>query len=307
MTEFSPSLTVKVDATNPGQFFACCGLLELAHRLWPRAEGWFELQSGESKFVIRSGDHSRHDGYELLTALRACPIKGLSDEERREREVLETQRRELKKRGQALSIQGEERRKALGESARAGALNIGAPFSLRLNWWQTDDDAVVKTWAGKQEIQPITRAAQLALLSVTALDDMLDYACVWYATPESGKKTKKPKPVMPFYFDARQFAHRLDAGFSLDALSTVEVLAYPAVELLTLIGLQRFPPAPAKQKWHFDYWAWSHPTSAPVAAAVVCGRAPIDAPHHYRFRLLFREDQRRYKAFSFATLTPTGE
>jgi CRISPR-associated protein Csx14 len=37
-----PSFSVKLDVTNPGQFFACCGLLELAHRLWPGAQGWFE-------------------------------------------------------------------------------------------------------------------------------------------------------------------------------------------------------------------------------------------------------------------------
>lgn len=37
----NPSITVAVDPTNPGQFFACCGLLELADRLWPGAEGWF--------------------------------------------------------------------------------------------------------------------------------------------------------------------------------------------------------------------------------------------------------------------------
>ena len=35
-------IRVNVDPTNPGQFFACCGLLELADRLWPGAEGWFE-------------------------------------------------------------------------------------------------------------------------------------------------------------------------------------------------------------------------------------------------------------------------
>ena len=34
-------IRVNVDPTNPGQFFACCGLLELADRLWPGAEGWF--------------------------------------------------------------------------------------------------------------------------------------------------------------------------------------------------------------------------------------------------------------------------
>lgn len=43
MTEHAkPTITVNVDVTNPGHFFACCGLLELADRLWPGAEGWFE-------------------------------------------------------------------------------------------------------------------------------------------------------------------------------------------------------------------------------------------------------------------------
>ncbi len=32
------NITIPVDLTNPGQFFACCGLLELADRLWPAAD-----------------------------------------------------------------------------------------------------------------------------------------------------------------------------------------------------------------------------------------------------------------------------
>ena len=44
-----PNIRIKVDPTNPGQFFACCGLLELADRLLDGAEGWFE----DSKFLIR--------------------------------------------------------------------------------------------------------------------------------------------------------------------------------------------------------------------------------------------------------------
>lgn len=41
MSHPEANITVNVDVTNPGQFFACCGLLELADRLWPGAEGWF--------------------------------------------------------------------------------------------------------------------------------------------------------------------------------------------------------------------------------------------------------------------------
>ena len=37
-----PTLRLRLDARNPGHFFACCGLLELADRAWGGAEGWFE-------------------------------------------------------------------------------------------------------------------------------------------------------------------------------------------------------------------------------------------------------------------------
>jgi CRISPR-associated protein Csb3 len=38
MTQHNDPIRIPVDLTNPGQFFACCGLLELANRLWPGAE-----------------------------------------------------------------------------------------------------------------------------------------------------------------------------------------------------------------------------------------------------------------------------
>jgi CRISPR-associated protein Csx14 len=34
-------IQLRLQPTNPGQFFACCGLLELADRLWNGAEGSF--------------------------------------------------------------------------------------------------------------------------------------------------------------------------------------------------------------------------------------------------------------------------
>lgn len=52
MSKIEPTIRINVDLTNPGQFFACCGLLELADRLWPGAEGWFE----EGEFLIETRD-----------------------------------------------------------------------------------------------------------------------------------------------------------------------------------------------------------------------------------------------------------
>jgi CRISPR-associated protein Csb3 len=48
MSEHNHTIRVRVDATNPGQFFACCGLLELAGRISSCAEGCFEA----NQFVI---------------------------------------------------------------------------------------------------------------------------------------------------------------------------------------------------------------------------------------------------------------
>jgi CRISPR-associated protein Csb3 len=45
-----PNITVNVNLTNPGQFFACCGLLELADRLDSGADGWF----GEHTFHLKT-------------------------------------------------------------------------------------------------------------------------------------------------------------------------------------------------------------------------------------------------------------
>lgn len=47
-----PSISIPVDLSNPGQFFACCGLFELADRLWPGTEGWFEPREQHSSLWI---------------------------------------------------------------------------------------------------------------------------------------------------------------------------------------------------------------------------------------------------------------
>lgn len=48
MSEPTHTIRIRVDVTNPGQFFACCGLLELAARISPGAAGCFEA----NEFVI---------------------------------------------------------------------------------------------------------------------------------------------------------------------------------------------------------------------------------------------------------------
>jgi CRISPR-associated protein Csb3 len=56
------------DLTNPGQFFGCCGVFELAQRLWPTATAHFE----SSNFVVSHGDLK-----DLVTKTAQAPLEVL--------------------------------------------------------------------------------------------------------------------------------------------------------------------------------------------------------------------------------------
>jgi len=45
-------IRLDVDISNPGQFFGCCGVFELAQRLWPNATAHFD----GTQFVVSEGD-----------------------------------------------------------------------------------------------------------------------------------------------------------------------------------------------------------------------------------------------------------
>ena len=325
MSETMSTITVNVDVTNPGQFFACCGLLELAHRLWPGAEGWFDLSSSEFALRVAAGDGAAE---QLIRAIVDCPIEGLTADERQELDELERRKRDLRKVGRALTEAEEKRRSELGRLTREGHLVLKG-FQLTLDWWQEDGSPA--TWAGKQEIHKIARAAQDGIKHCGdaryPLQDVLNWQLVLRTPSEYRSNKGTDKKVEPFYFDARRYAHPLDEGFSLD-VQGADTLANPATEFLCLVGLQRFRPqrdgdskrtfqycahsggipsvlrqSPQRDgdsKRTFQYCAWSQALGVAQAAPVASGLVPVPATRRFCFPLQFRDDQKRYKAFGFA-------
>lgn len=61
-------ISLDVDLCNPGQFFGCCGLFELAQRLWPQATARFENAS----FVVSEGNLA-----ELIIQTTQAPLEVL--------------------------------------------------------------------------------------------------------------------------------------------------------------------------------------------------------------------------------------
>jgi CRISPR-associated protein Csb3 len=257
------SIRINVDPTNPGQFFACCGLLELADRLWPGAEGWFEKR----KFCITC----EQDLPSLVVALVAAPLRQLDPDD-----------------------------------MTSSPIEIGDPFQrFRLDWWLDyfAGGRDLKVWAGRMESLRIAQAMQHALrVSRFQQPDLLDAGVVVFDPAEPSKK------VEPFYFDARRApnAHSRDVGFAPNDLQMTTV-AFPAVELLCLIGLQRCLPRKTDQPRVFSYATWTTPVTPPLLAAVAAGTVPHFGTVQYRFENWYRTGQKKHKAFRPATINPQEE
>lgn len=282
----SDPITVSVDPTNPGQFFACCGLLELADRLWPGAEGCFTPNARE--FRIACGGHSLP---ELLTALRNLEIEGYtvtdSDEEDEDS-------------GDA-------------DDGNFEPLVLTSPVGYRVDWFS---EINLKPWAGSMKPKPILTAmarsidpswTQPFMESVVATDPARE------RVGRNGKVTLTPgKPREPFYFDSRRGMNVIDrdVGFVPDALKKAYkryTFAFPAVEALAPIGLQRGRPRPTKKPRVFDYFTWAWPVTPAILPVAVVGALGDPKAAGYRFKNAFRTGKKQHKAYMQAIPIPPGD
>ena len=279
------TICIPVDVTNPGQFFACCGLLELAARLWPGTEAGFDANG----FLIMVPDANAT----LNTLLKGiqCAEPAVSHDPHSQT---------------AEDDEIEEADDGDDEDKLAKPMSLGAPFNMTLDWWA---DKTLKPWAGSMNAQLIFRAMRKAINPEIA-DPFSDFRVVHDpADPApSGRRAKKPKKREPFYFDSRRGgnAKSLDVGFAPDAFSMTSA-ACPAVESLCVVGLQRFRPMPTDQPRVFVYRDWRIPLLPSAAAAAACGLLPGVGGHHYRFENAFRTDQRKHKGFLPATRITEGD
>jgi CRISPR-associated protein Csb3 len=186
----------------------------------------------------------------------------------------------------------------------ASPIVVGKPFrSLRLDWWHDEMSGgkELKVWAGTMESVRIARAMQHALRDERFhAPGLFNVGVVTYDPDNSRKK------VEPFYFDARRGpnAHSRDVGFSPNDLQ-MTTIAFPAVEILCLVGLQRCLPAKTNRPRVFEYYTWATPLPTSLIPVAVCGLLPENDRRGYRFENWYRTGQKKHKAFRSATLIST--
>lgn len=148
------NVTLALDPANPGHFFACCGIFELASRLYPEATSHFE----DNRFVI-SAPTTLAD---LFGKITAAEIKTLDDSIENDEDSEDEE---------------EESESESAKEASAPPLVIAAPFNVRLDWWVTAEKttSALKVWAGSMKVLRIVNSMRFTL-SEAIQSGVFDYA-----------------------------------------------------------------------------------------------------------------------------------
>lgn len=269
-----PTLKLDVDLTNPGQFLACCGLLELASRVAPEAMGWFEEQTF----------HTTRCDWGLLERFIHCEVRPITAE---------------MKTGPVTNV--EEKSQENQKEEKSPPAHLGQPFDLLLDWWKDDSasEAGFKTWSAGMTIMGFfngTTASKGSKQSPGMREHLSRHLPEKERLLQTTDAIEKPSP---FNFDSRLSRNTaIDLGFT----DGITFAFSPAVELLALVGLQRFRPRMISRWERNTYCTWREPLPASIAAAVVNGQIPTLTSNCYSFSVKPRDAQGRYKAFGPALL-----
>ncbi|MFN0198914.1 MAG: hypothetical protein ACKVT0_19370 [Planctomycetaceae bacterium] len=264
MNHPTPTICVNVDVTNPGQFFACCGLLELADRLWPGAEvvgSFMPPRFDRSIFCIFS--NTKFGAIDLVKTLLRC-----------DRTSVDPYR----------PIMGSDG-KPVKDAKKTKPVMLGEPVSLRLSWWLDElagRQTGFKTWSAHKTSEGL-------------IGDMTSAICVNEITDASILQ-QRVGMTSRLGLDTRSSWNTLDEGFSPNDQS-LPVDTFPATELLAAIGLETFRPALSGDG--YIYACWSIPMPTIVARAVASGNVYIAGTSRYRFEIRARG---KFKFFTKASL-----
>ena len=272
MSKPEANISVPVDLTNPGQFFACCGLFELASRQDEAADGWF--QNGQFRLRFNSSFDR------LVGVLRQATVANTMSP-RQVARLEELSKMSKKEREQR---QLEDEKKALDALRREEPIVLQSSLTLRIDWFRDENSggSRFKTWAGQQSVLDIATAMHAGLREIPTTDE----SAFWSNARGGG---------LPFNFDSDLGAQgsARDVGFSFDPLASSEATRIvttcrPALEFFAFIGLQRFRPREVTGQNRFIYVAWPTPLPVSVAACVVSQTSPMPQARTYEFRLLYR-------------------
>ena len=253
--------TIPVDPTNPGQVFACLGLMEAAEVLCGPVMGWFDLTIGGEAFSLEVPGGSDPVS-EVIDFLAACDLRRVAPPPKDVNWPAEVAVR--------LEFPSAGTNPNSGKQVSLGSLPVELVRKsniIPITHWADDlRSENMKTFAGQQVGADI-------LLKLLRGGSTRDQRCSVESIFRDNNKTLSISPFEStgivsarFGFDARGAWDALRAGTSLDNLS-ISVQVSPLVEVLCAIGLQYARPQTDQRQ--FIYEIWSEPLPVLLARPAV--------------------------------------
>lgn len=253
--------TFAVDLTNPGQYFACCGLLELATCLDAGAVGCFAADT------FAMSVHPATVVRQLAKARASARQMGPAEFDGRYASASKPK-----------------------TSTTFDPVTIGEPFTFEVDWWLKPRAATeFKTWSGDKQV-PVTIINGL----IAAVRDIADGEDDDTLMAGLFDRTSA-LAAQPFYFDGVGSRNPIDLGFHFGG--DVRLRHHAFVELMTFVGLQRFHPR-ERESGGYRYACWNAPLPVSVASAVAAGLVPPLESQVFGFAVTNRDDY--HKQFSQA-------
>lgn len=222
----APTATLAVNPANPGHYFACCGLFELAARprLFPDAVAWFEQTETGFRFHLANTPPLT----ELIEKITAAEITTVDPND-----------------------------------ATASPITIGSPFELRVDWWKTSvaTTSALKVWAGTMEAPRIARAMQKAIRPEDE-ERILYNLRIAYAP---GDPTKKVEPFY-FDANRGPNSDARDVGFSTNDLGLETLAAPAAEFLTFVGLQRAIPEPSGDRLFDYHLWQTPIPIALLAAA-----------------------------------------
>jgi CRISPR-associated protein Csx14 len=277
MSNPTPSISIPVDLTNPGQFFACCGFLELAARIDVDALGWFR----EDRFKVSV------EPSDVLNHFFQCVV------------TVETPGSES---SEALESGADDDAKLNPDRGRISPMRLHEPFNMLLDLWNDEEAQAqrLKTWTAGQRVTDLLLGFKQGKGSKAVyIPSMREH----FAASVQKRPLDWLRAALPieapgsFSFDSRLSRNNaLDLGHTKGGTFKFS----PAVDVLTLIGLQRFRPLTVEDWSRNQYCTWREPVSVDIAAAAGLGLIPCLMDNCFEFPIKRRDSQGRFKLFGVA-------
>lgn len=164
---------------------------------------------------------------------------------------------------------------------------IDGSHTLTLDWWlRPSEHNGLKLWSGSNSVAALVQDA---------------FCAIRQDCSENILTTTIQLPRQPFFYAAVRPLHEREFGVSMDKIGR-EFEHLPYVELLTLVGLQRFRPA-RTPTGYFRYFTWASPIPINIAAAVAAGAIDFLRTECFEFPVIDRDDN-GHKQFSRAERRP---